>query len=122
MAVTVGDLVCMYRRKNKGLGLILDKIDDIGKAAGINAIDIIKDMSELKSWLARTEYKKSIIDTASNKGLAQAFFAYNAQSWCKKPKTCFVQIKWFRPPSDYENLSLKEDINWYPADWVKKYK
>ncbi len=33
--VDVGDLVCLYRRKNKGLGIVLDKIDDMGKEMNV---------------------------------------------------------------------------------------
>ena len=27
--VKVGDLVCMYRRKNKGMGIVLEHVDDL---------------------------------------------------------------------------------------------
>ena len=27
--INVGDLICMYRRKKKGMGIVLEKADDI---------------------------------------------------------------------------------------------
>ena len=36
MPVNVGDLVGFYRRKSPGMGIVLDKIDDILDHAGVD--------------------------------------------------------------------------------------
>ena len=33
--IKVGDLVCVYRRRKKGMGIVLEKIDDVIEGAGV---------------------------------------------------------------------------------------
>lgn len=122
MSVAIGDLVCMYRRKNKGMGLILEKVDDIAAAAGIDSHAVLQDMSEISDWSARTKYKNEVIGSATDPLSAKLFLAFNAQGWCSKPKYQFVRVKWFKPPSNYENKTTSEEVAWYPADWLRKIK
>lgn len=123
MTVTVGDLVCMYRRKNKGLGLILEKVDDISEAAGIDSGAILTDLSDLKeNWFEKNQYKKRVVEEATDKFAATLFLSFNGQGWCSKPKYKFVRVQWFKPPSNYENTQTSEEIAWYPADWIRKIK
>ena len=119
--VNVGDLVCMYRRKNKGVGLVLEHIDDIVAAMDTETPvnEIIETMTELKTFNERSYYRRTQIDQSKNPDAAKLFFEFNAQSWCKKPKYKFAKVRWFKKPSAYES-NVREDETWCPQDWLKK--
>jgi|TARA_R110000824_G_scaffold21984_2_gene81185 hypothetical protein len=121
MPIEVGDLVGFYRRKTPGMGIILDKVDNILEECGIDpyaAFNIAENAQGRTFW----EKKEAIKDLSEGDGTANTeflrlFFQYN-ESWCRKPKTSFVRIKWFKPPGSYES-TLREEEGWYPADWVR---
>ena len=120
MPVEVGDLVGFYRRKTPGMGIILEKIDDILEYAGVDR-DIAFSIAENAQGRTYWE-KKSAIAELCDKELVcptslRLFFQYN-ESWCRKPKTRFVRIKWFKAPGSYESR-VTEKEGWYPADWVR---
>ena len=120
--VQVGDLVCMFRRKNKGMGIVLEHVDDlIEKAdAGVTfdefmeAIDAIGDKYD-----ARAAYRRKLKEHAKHPDLITTCLIYNA-SWAKKPKKEFVRVRWFDNPSMYETSRTKEIEEWCPIDWLKK--
>ena len=121
MPVQVGDLVGFYRRKTPGMGIILEKIDNILDTCGIEqqaAFSVAENAQGRTYW----EKKSAIEDltdgtSVKNTELLRLFFQYN-ESWCRKPKTSFVKIKWFKQPAAYEGR-MTENEGWYPADWVR---
>ena len=115
-----GDLVGFYRRKIPGMGIVLDKIDNILDHCEVDA-DVafqIASNAEGRTYLE----KKLAVDTLCNntsknpKDL-QVFFHYN-QKWCAKPKVSFVKVKWFKQTAAYDR-GVSETQGWYPADWVR---
>ena len=119
--VKVGDLVCMYRRKNKGLGLVLEQIDDIVSEmdAEVPVDVIIETMSTLKTYNDRHKYRSRQIASSHNPAAAKVFFEFNAQPWCRRPKYKFAKVRWFKKPSAYES-SVRQDETWCPQDWLKR--
>ena len=120
--IKVGDLVCMYRRKNKGMGIVLEYAPDlIEKAeAGITFPEVMEVINEIGSkYDQRAEFRNSLKKKAKYPDLIQICLIYNA-SWAKKPKKEFVRVRWFDNPSMYETKKTKEVEEWCPADWVKK--
>jgi hypothetical protein len=120
MSVEIGDLVGFYRRKTPGMGIILEKMDNVLEAGEIDseaAFEIAKNAQGRTFW-----EKKSAIEDLSGKHTTshwalQLFFQYN-ERWCRKPKITFVKIKWFKYPSAYES-TMRDEEGWYPADWVR---
>jgi len=120
MPVQVGDLVGFYRRKSPGMGIVLDKIDDILDHAGVDeniAFQIAENAQGRTYW----EKKSAIEDLCDGQKVhstsLRLFFQYN-DKWCSKPKKSFVKIKWFKQPRAYEGR-IAENEGWYPADWVR---
>ena len=120
MPVQVGDLVGFYRRKTPGMGIILEKIDDILEHCEIDR-DIAFQIAENAQGRTYWEKKSAIQDLCDGAEVhstsLKLFFQYN-EKWCRKPKTSFVRIKWFRQPAAYEGR-VTEKEGWYPADWVR---
>ncbi len=121
--INVGDLVCMYRRKKKGMGIVLEKTDDIIESAGVDTTfdEVHAELLELQSsYNERTVYKKSLREEAKRPELINTCILYNGQGWARKPKKVFVRIRWFDRPSLYESNETSVDEEWCPADWLKK--
>ena len=119
--VEIGDLVCMYRRKNKGVGLVLNKIENITEAIGPEPKpeDILQAMATLNTYEDKSKYRTKIMEQSSDPEAVKIFFNFNGQGWCKKPKYKFVKVRWFKKPSAYES-SVREDETWCPQEWLKK--
>ena len=121
--INVGDLVCMYRRKKKGMGIVLEKTDDIIESANIEATfdEVHAELIRLqKDYSARTRYKKELRKQTGRPELISTCLLYNGQGWAKKPKKAFVRIRWFDRPSLYESNETSTDEEWAPVDWLKK--
>ena len=120
MPVQVGDLVGFYRRKSPGMGIVLDKIDDILDHAGVDE-DIAFQIAENAQGRTYWEKKSAIEELSDGEKVhstsLKLFFQYN-DKWCSKPKKSFVRIKWFKQPRAYEGR-IAENEGWYPADWVR---
>tara|TARA_Y100000592_G_scaffold100580_1_gene181296 strand:- start:1006 stop:1383 length:378 start_codon:yes stop_codon:yes gene_type:complete len=122
--VKVGDLVCMYRRKNKGMGIVLEHVDDlIEKAeAGVTFDEFMEALDAIgDKYDARAAYRRKLKSHAKHPDMITTCLIYNA-SWAKKPKKEFVRVRWFDNPSMYETNQTKEIEEWCPIDWVKKVK
>jgi hypothetical protein len=118
----VGDLVCMYRRKNKGIGIVLEYADDIIEKAeaGVTFGEFIETLEEIGSkYGERASYRTNLRQKAKHPEMIAACMLYNS-GWAKKPKKEFVRIRWFNNPSMYEMNKTTELEDWYPIDWVKK--
>ena len=121
--INVGDLVCMYRRKKKGMGIVLEKTDDIIESANIEATfdEVHAELTRLeKHYHDRTRYKKELRKQSDRPDLISTCLLYNGQGWAKKPKKAFVRIRWFDRPSLYESSETSTDEEWAPVDWLKK--
>jgi len=123
MPVKVGDLVGFHRRKTPGMGIILEKMDDILEYCEIDH-DIAFNIAENAQGRTYWEKKSAIEDLCgklspdrSRQNSLKLFFQYN-ERWCRKPKISFVRIKWFKQPAAYEGR-VRETEGWYPADWVR---
>ena len=120
--IQVGDLVCMYRRKNKGLGIVLEYTEDIVMAsqAGITFADFIETLEAVgNNYSRRAAFRMQLCESAQYPEKIAACMLYNT-SWAKKPKKEFVRIRWFNNPSMYEINKTTELEQWYPIDWVKR--
>ena len=120
--VQVGDLVCMYRRKNKGMGIVLEYTEDLIERAGAGVtfdefIVALKGIGD--SYADRAAYRRELKVRADHPEMINTCLIYNA-SWARKPKREFVRIRWFECPSLYETSKIKEPEEWCPADWVRK--
>ena len=122
--VKVGDLVCMYRRKNKGMGIVLEHTSDLMQKAeaGITFDEFMNKINELSgTYAARAEYRRELKASAKYPDMVNTCMIYNA-SWAKKPKKEFVRVRWFETPSLYETASTREIEEWCPIDWLRKVK
>ena len=119
--VNVGDLVCLYRRKNKGLGIVLEKIDDMNKEMNVETPlpEVVQKLNSIKKYYEKTGYREQIIKQCDNPEAAKIFFMFNGQGWCSKAKYKFARVRWFKQPSAYESV-VREEVNWCPEDWLKK--
>lgn len=120
--VKVGDLVCMYRRKNKGMGIVLEHTHDIieKSGAGISFQDFMNTLETIGNrYDERAVYRNHLKKKAEYPDLIHTCMIYNA-SWAKKPKKEFVRVRWFESPSMYEVKKTKEIEEWCPIDWLKK--
>ena len=120
MPVNVGDLVGFYRRKTPGMGIILEKIDNILEHAGVDqhvAFQIAENAQGRTYWEKRSAIEELCGGGKVHSTSLRLFFQYN-EKWCRKPKTTFVKIKWFKQPAAYEGR-MTEKEGWYPADWVR---
>jgi len=121
--INVGDLVCMYRRKKKGMGIVLEKTDDIIESAKIDITfeELYTELIRLeKDYNGRTKYKRELRSQSERPELISTCILYNGQGWARKPKKAFVRIRWFDRPSLYENNETSTDEEWSPIGWVKK--
>ena len=95
--VKVGDLVCMYRRKNKGMGIVLEHVEDlIEKAeAGVTFDEFMEALEAIgDKYTARADYRRKLKSHAKHPDMSTTCLIYNA-SWAKKPKKEFVRVRWF---------------------------
>ena len=108
----VGELVCLYRRKHKGIGIVLEK-----KTLSDEKIKIIE-IAQKADWKQKEQLKRKAITNTSQKELIEAAFLYNLWQTNAKLKKEFVYIKWFQRPSEYEQTKTTTDADWFPLDWV----
>ena len=118
----VGDLVCMYRRRAKGLGIVLRYCDDVGEHMGEDAqtiLELYKDFA-VKDWRARDTFKKSICQKSSDPDLVFDFFLYNV-AFKGKLKKRFAYVRWSKKPSTYSADAVYSTCGWFPAEWLRSY-
>jgi len=108
----VGELVCLYRRKHKGIGIVLEK-----ETLSDEKIKIIE-IAQKSDWKQKEQLKRKALTGAPQKGLIEAAFLYNLWQTNAKLKKDFVYIKWFQRPSEYEQTKKTTDADWFPLDWV----
>ena len=108
----VGDLVCLYRRKQKGIGIILEK-----ETLCEEKIKIIQ-IAQKADWKQKEQLKQKVLHGAPEKDFIEAAFLYNLWQTNAKLKKDFVYIRWFQRPSEYEQTRTTSDADWFPLDWI----
>ena len=108
----VGELVCLYRRKHKGVGIVLEK-----ETLTNEKIKIIE-IAQKADWKQKQELKQKALRNTQQKSLIEAAFLYNLWQKNAKLKKEFVYIKWLQRPSEYEQIKTTADADWFPVDWV----
>lgn len=118
----VGDLVCMYRRRSKGLGVVLKYCSDIGACMDEDpetVMEVYRDFA-IKDWRRREEFKKQICQKSKDPELVFDFFLYNT-AYKGKLKTKFAFVEWVKKPSNHSVDVVYSRNGWYPADWLRSY-
>ena len=110
----VGDLVCLYRRKQQGVGIILNK-----KSLQESELKLIKE-AQRADWKQKEVLKQHALRITDDAELVHAAFLYNLWQRNAKLKKDFVYIKWFQRPSEYEQTKTTTDSDWFPLDWAKR--
>ena len=122
--VGIGELVCLYRRRKKGLGVVIEIVDDARENLNLDnpSTDALSEV-QLLSYGGKQEYIEKLIKKSTDAELSAAFFAFNSKSWCKKPKYQFAKVRWLKIPSFYTTQhtirSNLNDTTWVPTDWVR---
>ena len=124
-----GDLVRAFRRKNPGMGIVLEYVKDFDHEVGFNGEEILQEYFQIEpmNFPEKEDLLEATYDecrSARERELAKTFFSYN-RGWKHKVKNEFVYVHWFRPPSNYYNLTNKQaqgKKEWYPAEWLRKTK
>ena len=122
--IKVGDLVCMFRRKNKGMGIVLEHTGDLVEKAeaGVTFDEFMDTLAEIGGkYHDRAAYRRKLKAHAKYPDLITTCLIYNA-SWAKKPKKEFVRVRWFDNPSLYDTNKTKDIEEWCPIDWLRKVK
>jgi len=120
MSVNVGDLVGFHRRKTPGMGIILEKTNNVLELVGADptiALEIAENAQGRTYWEKRNAIAE-LCGSIEDSHFLKLFFQYN-ERWCRKPKVAFVKIRWFKQPSEYEG-TIRDEEGWYPAEWVKR--
>lgn len=118
MTIKRGDLVCLYRRKTKGVGIVLEYVEDVGETLDINAKKVLEKLKSTDDVIVQALEISSMVRSSHHKDLASDFFMYN-EGWGSKVKMQFAYVKWFKKPSNYEADSIYADAEWYPIEWLK---
>ncbi len=113
-APNVGDLVCLYRRKKRGIGIVLEMA-----TLSPEKLKIIE-IAKKSDWHQKGSLKQKALSNATHKELVEAAFLYNLWQTNAKLKKDFVYIKWFQRPSEYDQTKTTTDADWFPLDWVKR--
>jgi hypothetical protein len=135
MAISIGDAVTLYRRDHPGIGMAVEKIEDITLEYG----NIDKDLQTLIfSWNIGKDFRTknyAISDFIEKSGLSEdlamsfltsnGFYRYARSTPPKninKINKRFVKVFWFIKPSNYNIKIIKHNIDWYPTEWLKSAK
>tara|TARA_R110000824_G_scaffold70902_5_gene181787 strand:+ start:2736 stop:3134 length:399 start_codon:yes stop_codon:yes gene_type:complete len=125
--IKIGDLVHMHRRIVPGLGLVLNRQDDLKKYAGFDC-DLFVMRSRIEEEEPSDDSYISLnfwgdIEKCSKKSTypdaARAYVEHNHYGAIKKERIKFVQVKWFHKPSDYTNSEVFHAVGWYPLSFLR---
>ena len=120
--IKVGDLVCMYRRRSKGMGIVLRYCDDVSELMGEDAqtvLEVYKDFA-VKDWRTRDRFKKAVCAKSTEPDLIFDFFLYNV-AFKGKLKKRFAYVRWSKKPSTYTADAVYSTSGWFPAEWLRAY-
>jgi hypothetical protein len=120
--IASGDLVFMYRRRSKGLGLVTEYIDDVSGCLGTDAESVFSTYESFisKEWQRRDKFRKEVCQNSTNQDLAFDFFIYNI-AFKGRLKTKFAFVQWFKRPSTFAADGFHATSGWIPAEWLRCY-
>jgi len=118
----IGDLVCMYRRRARGMGIVTEYCADVGKIIGQEPETVMEVYREyaIKDWRRRDQFKQEICTRSSNPDLVFDFFLYNT-AFKGKLKKKFAFVRWSKKPSTYTADAIYSNCGWFPTEWLKAY-
>ena len=122
-----GDLVCMFRRKIKGLGIVLKVVDDLGAYAGFKSDLLLEERIQTRNIDERVNLcwwyeMEEAINQSKYPELARTFVNYNNWGMRRKLKKRFALVRWIQRPSDYQYPETPDKLFWIPADWLRSIK
>ncbi len=120
--VKVGDLVCLFRRKKKGFGIVLEHTPDIIEkaGAGVTFEEVMDSLQSMRGNYGQgAHYRHELKKKAQYPELVEYCLSCNT-SWASRPKKEFVRIRWFESPSFYEMDEQNLVEEWVPIDWVRQ--
>tara|TARA_R100000951_G_scaffold53052_3_gene44678 strand:+ start:1552 stop:1977 length:426 start_codon:yes stop_codon:yes gene_type:complete len=132
MPLETGSLVTLYRRTNPGVGMIIEKIDDIFSVSKNGQKDLEKLIRNwnngnnlktrnyaISNFIEESEIEDNLVISFLQ---SNGFYRYSQgnpkKNICKIKKT-FVKIFWFSNPSDYNIKIIRRNIDWFPMEWLK---
>ncbi len=117
-----GDLVFMFRRRKKGLGVVIDYVHNIEECIGGDAIEVLESYRnyEIKEWRHRDAYRQRVCRESTNPDLVFDFFVYNT-AFQDTLKVSFAEVQWFKAPSTFNVDGVSAARGWFPCRWLKKY-
>jgi len=123
--IQIGDLVCLFRRKRPGIGIVLRRSADIFEKLGVDLEkELQKKACSPPSKPLEVSQLLDVLDSRYNindKDLINSIYLFNA-GWNTKTKTQFVFIKWLQRPSNYDMNEIRREEEWFPSEWVKTLK
>jgi hypothetical protein len=122
LSLKVGDLVCLYRRRSKGMGIVTEYCDDVSVLMDADAETVMEIYREysIKDWRRRDEFKQTMCSRSDNPDLIFDFFLYNT-AFKGKLKKRFAFVRWSKRPSTYQADAVYSSSGWFPAEWLKAY-
>ena len=117
-----GDLVCMWARKEKGLGVLIRYVATIEDCIGMDPATVLTEYRSYttKEWRKRDLYRKRICAQADDPDLAFDFFVYNI-AFEDTLKVSFAEVQWLKPPSTFNVEGTSAKRGWFPASWIRKH-
>ena len=111
-----GDLVFMFRRRHKGLGVVLKYVDNMDECLGGSASGIFEEYKKFSTnqYRLRDEYRREVCSDSDDPDLAFDFFIYNV-AFKGKLKTQFAYVRWFKRPSTFAADGIHSLTGWIPA-------
>ena len=112
----------MYRRKEKGLGVLIRYIESIEECLGIDPVQVLAKYRgySIKEWRKRDLYRQRICAQASDPDLAFDFFVYNI-AFEDTLKVSFGEVQWFKLPSTFNVEGVSARRGWFPISWIRQY-
>ena len=119
-----GNLVCMFRRKTPGIGIVLQREADLEEYCGIEKDILLKhtvqdryiDTRQSLCWWYEIE---EAIKNSTHPTIAKIYVSHNHFGKKKTLKNDFCYVRWFKRPSDYSMMEVYGDSDWYPTDWLR---
>ena len=118
--VVPGELVCMFRRKERGLGIAVKVIEDLPAYIDFNSacLDRKNHPSRMVNWWNVVEIN---IYACKDPAAARAYINYNHWGGAKKEKKDFTYVSWIKQPSDHQ-YNFEEMSGWVPTEWLRAIK
>ena len=122
--VKIGDLVCMFRRREPGLGIVLKHRNTDKELEQFKLEETLQYLKESGDYRSKNNTRDKLfneIEKHKNREgaeLAKVYLEYN-NGWEMRVKKDFVYVKWFNSPSEYEIDKMYRQTCWVPAEWVR---